>query len=255
MSNEVDEDIIVATDKICCIFLSICEKIPKKLYPDKSKSKIETSYSYLAVLHVVSIMKSYGSVRNVWEGSFQGEGILSKIKPLISDLRTNWHLNAGRKHHISKSMKIIMDKYVENSLKSYLPINHCCYLNIETVQRMLDDKVAISILHNSHDGYFIILENNLRVTLEVSSFKIKYFGMYYYRWMLKEECKRYDNDEMQVDFYALMLPLQKRDTNEYNEGDSCTDSNHYYAVITSDHKEMLQDGTIGKMSLYLMMMF
>ena len=86
MSDEVDESIIVSTDRHLRIFLSHCEEVSQKLYPDKSKSKLESSYSYLAVLQIVSIMKTYGSVRNLWEGSFQGEGILSEIKPLISDL-------------------------------------------------------------------------------------------------------------------------------------------------------------------------
>eukprot|EP00957_Ditylum_brightwellii_P205954 15346132-Ditylum_brightwellii.AAC.1 len=57
-------------------------------------------------------MKSYGCVRNLWEGSFQGEDILSKIKPLISDLRCNWHLNAGWKHHIvlKNNMRMTVEK-------------------------------------------------------------------------------------------------------------------------------------------------
>eukprot|EP00957_Ditylum_brightwellii_P005125 389190-Ditylum_brightwellii.AAC.1 len=73
-------------------------------------------------------MKSYGCVRNLWEGSSQREGILSGIKPLISDLQCNWHLNPGQKHHMGKSLKVIMDKYVQDSSETYTPLNHYCYL-------------------------------------------------------------------------------------------------------------------------------
>ena len=241
MSNEVDESIIVSTDRHLHIFFSHCGEVSEKLYPDKSKSKLESSYSYLAVLQIVSIMKTYRCVRNLWEGSFQGEGILSEIKPLISDLRCNWHLNAGQKHHIGKSLKLIMEKYVQDSSESYIPLNHCCYLKTEDVKNMFHEGTALSVVHHIHDDFFIVLKNNQRIIVETLNFKMMYFGMAYFHWKIQEDSVPFNQEEMKVDFYADLLPLQKKHLEETTE-----ENRSFYALITSDHKELLPDGTIGR---------
>ena len=51
MSTEVNEDIIVSTDRHVCIFLSIAESLLQKIYPQNSNSKLESSYSYLVMMH------------------------------------------------------------------------------------------------------------------------------------------------------------------------------------------------------------
>ena len=131
-------------------------------------------------------MKTYGCVRNLWEGSFQGEGILSKIKPLISDLQCNWHLNAGQKHHRGKSLKLIMEKYVQDSSETYIPLNHCCYLKTEDVKNMFHEGTALSVVHHIHDGFFIVLKNNQRIIVHKLNFKMMHFGMAYFFWKIQK---------------------------------------------------------------------
>eukprot|EP00957_Ditylum_brightwellii_P184698 14067509-Ditylum_brightwellii.AAC.1 len=46
---------------------------------------------------------------------------------------------------------------------------------------------------------------------------------------------------MKVDFYAVLLPFQKKNLEE-----SSGESRSFDALITSDHKELLPDGTIGR---------
>ena len=62
-------------------------------------------------------MKQCGCVHNVWEGLYQGEGILSELKPLISDLML--------KKHNQKPLKMILNKYSEERKTLYNSINVC----------------------------------------------------------------------------------------------------------------------------------
>eukprot|EP00957_Ditylum_brightwellii_P047475 3605570-Ditylum_brightwellii.AAC.1 len=59
----------------------------------------------MALLSIPEVIRDYGSLQNIWEGSYVGEGFLSKIKSLIKDLHSNWHINAGLRHHRKKAMK------------------------------------------------------------------------------------------------------------------------------------------------------
>ena len=74
-----------------------------------------------------------------------------------------------------------------------------------------------------------------------------YFGMAYFHWKIQEDSVLFNPEEMKVDFYAVLLPLQKKHLEESRE-----ENRSFYALITSDHKELLPDGTIGRNVIYLM---
>ena len=50
-----------------------------------------TAYNFLSLLNLPGIVRIYGPVRNIWEGSWVSEGFLRFIKPaMIHGLRKNW---------------------------------------------------------------------------------------------------------------------------------------------------------------------
>ena len=52
-----------------------------------------TQYNFLCLLNIPSVIKQYGYVRNIWEGSLEGEGFLSKYKnELKNGLKPTWQL-------------------------------------------------------------------------------------------------------------------------------------------------------------------
>eukprot|EP00957_Ditylum_brightwellii_P172321 13118556-Ditylum_brightwellii.AAC.1 len=165
-------------------------------------------------------MKQYGSLKHIWEISFKGKGILAELKPLDDDQRTNWHLNAGWKHHLKK----IIESY--------------------NGQDMLDQNVYISTVHDLHHGYFPILDNSHQVSLEVGAFQTTYFQMHYFNWILESTSTSYEHDELAIDHYGVLLPLQK-----HIDGGDNKAVLHYYTFLTSEYNDILRGGKIGKSQL------
>eukprot|EP00957_Ditylum_brightwellii_P135205 10309824-Ditylum_brightwellii.AAC.1 len=87
MAKDVDESLIAKSDRHICIFLHHLEKLDSVINKGCKKFKLQSSYSFLTALQITEVMRKYGSLRNVWKGTFIGEGILAKVKPLIKDLR------------------------------------------------------------------------------------------------------------------------------------------------------------------------
>ena len=42
-----------------------------------------TSYNFLSLLNLPTVLKDYGSMRVLWEGGEDGEGYLRSVKPLL----------------------------------------------------------------------------------------------------------------------------------------------------------------------------
>ena len=157
ISAEVNGDTIISADRHFRIFLTMAESLSKKIYTQNSKSKLESSYSFLAVIHLPYIMKQCGSLQHIWESSFQGESILAELKPLVNDQRTNCHFNAGCKYHLKKSLKTIMEANVQQSFSSYIGFNFCSYSSFDEVREILNQNVAISVICDVDKGYFAML--------------------------------------------------------------------------------------------------
>jgi hypothetical protein len=198
MLAEVNGDTIISAERHFCIFLTMAESLSKKIYTQNSKSKLESSYSFLAVIHLPYIMKQYSSLRHIWESSFQGEGILAELKPLVNDQRTNWHLNAGRKHHLKKSLKTIMEANVQQSFSSYIGFNFFSYSCFDEVREMLNQNVAISVICDVDQGYFAMLQNRQQVSVKIGHHKITYFQMNYFKWTLDSKIFSFIENKLKI---------------------------------------------------------
>ena len=60
------------------------------------------SYSLLNLLHFLNMMRMYGPIRNLWEGSSMEKGILKTIKPNISSVNLQWHVVSTKKYISTK---------------------------------------------------------------------------------------------------------------------------------------------------------
>ena len=68
-----------------------------------------------------------------------------------------------------------------------------------------------------------------------------YYDMAYFHWKVQTNSVPFNPEEMRVDFYVVLLLLQKKHSEE-----SSGESRSFYTLITSDHKELLPDGTIRR---------
>jgi len=189
MQKEIDDDTIVQCDRHLKIFLHRLHNLDISLSSTGKKSatgktRLETSYSYLAALQLVYVVERYGSLRNVWEGSFAGEGILQEVKPLIKDLRTNWHLNAGRKHFTQKVMKKLMKEYGNSCSPPYLRNDHCVYGTVDDALSLFMNNKPLSILQLSCGTYVVVISNDKFMQLSKKKWFISVCGLSYFKWSI-----------------------------------------------------------------------
>ena len=89
MQNVYTEELINETENYIKLFLTSLNEWDNKSKPKDSKPVWLMSYSLLNLLNFPEMMKTYGPVRNLWEGGSMDEGILRLIKPNITKAQNN----------------------------------------------------------------------------------------------------------------------------------------------------------------------
>ena len=91
------------------------------------------------MLNLLEIMKQYGPLINLWEGSNKGEGYLRYAKPMTANIHSkNWYVNAILKLLNKISLDNIIDYYMQNGCKyeevknSYVSVKKCLKFMLHT---------------------------------------------------------------------------------------------------------------------------
>lgn len=79
-------------DRSARIFLSYLDRFDRCLRNGKGSPTWYTSYSYMRLLNIPIVMKTYGSLPDLWEGGFIGECIIKRVRPHVHQVTKNWHV-------------------------------------------------------------------------------------------------------------------------------------------------------------------
>ena len=95
MSRKVNEEYLTNLDNAIKVFLTQFNKFDESIkIKKKEKPQWISSYNYLCLLNLPLIAKSFGPLKNIWEGGYIGEGYLRIIKPYMKrGLGKNWEQN------------------------------------------------------------------------------------------------------------------------------------------------------------------
>lgn len=94
------------------LFLSTYNYLERAVNDDKDKPGWVTSYNFVTLLNLPREMESLGPLVDLWEGKFQGEGIIPCIKAVLGNgLRGKWQFNLLTELLQQKSLKAIMRTY------------------------------------------------------------------------------------------------------------------------------------------------
>ena len=68
-------------------------------------------------------MEEFGCFRPLWEGGNQGEGYLRECKPLVHQMKGDWHKTLHTKLLKRKSIKLLMNSATkhDSSIGTYVP--------------------------------------------------------------------------------------------------------------------------------------
>ena len=111
MVEKVTKDTIRRASCNIKVFLTLFERLDEGLRESGNDSAWVSSYNFVCLLNLPMLMEKYGPLRNLWEGAFQGEGILRFVKPEIGmGVRVNWSANVMLNLLREKSLSTITSK-------------------------------------------------------------------------------------------------------------------------------------------------
>ena len=94
MQRTIDEGKILRTKWIIKRFLNAFHRVDCAMLKEGDKPTWLTSYNFLCLLNVPSLMECYGPISNIWEGGYNGEQYSQELKHrLKGGLKDNWHKN------------------------------------------------------------------------------------------------------------------------------------------------------------------
>ena len=212
-----------------------------------SKRKIPgwiSSCNFVCLLNLPDAMREYGPLRNLWEGSYQGEGYLRVAKKhMKTGLRGNWTFNALKKILQEKSFFHILGKYrskedmQENTTEASYKAYYSYKSRYEAFYHYHAGKpLSIVQLENASFG-FLFSEGNIFLPIKQEKYTGIINGCHYHRWVFVK-----DNIETDIMFgraiinYCLLLPRYMITKEESHK--------EQYTLITNNWTEIQEDGSI-----------
>lgn len=97
MCEKVTPEVCIKTDFAVRLYISAYDNLDRKLRKKGEKPGVITSYNFSSLLNLSATMKRFGPLRHLWEGKWQGEAFLQRLKPIMTQgLRENWQRNLLR---------------------------------------------------------------------------------------------------------------------------------------------------------------
>lgn len=118
-------ELVDSVERHTQLFLNSYVKMDSFLSKDGDKGWV-SHYNFLCTLNIPDMnipdmMSQYGVLRNLWEGSFRGEGFLRIVKPLIENgVRRNWAKNL-----MTRCMKVLAFYRLRSQLGSSDDVMQC----------------------------------------------------------------------------------------------------------------------------------
>ena len=94
MTDTVDQCVVDIVDMVIKIFLSVLDQIDTSLREVGDDPIWITLSNCINLLNLPDILKKFGPLRYLWEGSMQGEGVIKHLRPFVRGMKNNWHVNA-----------------------------------------------------------------------------------------------------------------------------------------------------------------
>ena len=205
------------------------------------------SYSLLNLLNFPTMMRKYGPVRNLWEGSSMGEGILRIIKPNIILRRNNAISVSTTKFYQQKSLNRLI-KQVAIDEGEEIPIdisfmerssNFHIYDNYQNIIDAYHNMQPISIIIDRENNIYAVSNGEIYSQFIIEILDSKIIGHNYFQISPPHRLNSMNQKIETVDF-GLMLP-------KLNLADDDGEQTFFgiYTIITSDWKEIDENKNFG----------
>jgi hypothetical protein len=120
--GKITEDEAAEIDRHVKIFLTTVDRYDaskrrKGVKPKEKEAIWKRKYNYISLLNLAEDIRRYGGLRQLWEGSFMGEGSLQLLKRHINQgLKGNWAFNTAQKYWEDKAFREVVKDCAANLL-------------------------------------------------------------------------------------------------------------------------------------------
>ena len=235
------------------LYLNFLSGWSRYLLPSDKKPLWLSSYSMLNLLNLPSVMETHGPLRNFWEGSTMGEGILKRVKEQYSRMSSNWHISLTKRVLQFRSLNQIHKKIemLENNEQNGRQTDMCTDDSFKTIstkyhvypdslclERAFSNGQPISVIIGEKMKIYAVVTCDILYEIEIRSYTEESFGHHYY---LFREPKVSDHllQNITIIEFGLMLPrLTGNEDFEDMAEENC------YTVITSEWKQIDENKNI-----------
>ena len=111
-------------------------------------------------MNLPKVMEKYGSLRNIWEGSIEGEGFIKRVKPHVHRFTKNWHTKLAEDVLQEKSMSEIISNVTNKCPRFTQLLNYHTYGSLEILQNAMGSAMTpISVIVNVLGELYCVIDN------------------------------------------------------------------------------------------------
>ena len=199
------------------LYLSFLSEWTKYLTPNQKKPVYLTNYSMLNLLNLPNTMRRFGPLRNFWEGSTMGEGMLKKVKANYRRMHPNWEMCLTSKTMQMRSFIRIFEKLQnENELSSDKEqskvvfsdrANHIyVFKNHDQLMDHFERGLPISVVITHNHNIFAVVTNDLLYNINPKKFGMECFGLNYFEFERPVLSTTMLLEHLDVKDFGIMLP-------------------------------------------------
>jgi hypothetical protein len=134
-------ELIEETERHIKLFLAQFEKVDAHLRDDDALPKWVTCYNFLCLLNIPNMMRHFGPLRNMYEGSL-GEKFLVLVKPRTHGIRAKWYTTVLRNIMQRKVLAMVRETVGTDSEKGILQkeLDAMLFGNLEQLENALQEE-------------------------------------------------------------------------------------------------------------------
>ena len=251
MAKEITKRDIEMVDYHIRLFLNRFEAFDKGMRDVKDKPTWISSYNFICLTNIPSMLQEFGPVRNLWEGGGLGEKIIGLLKPHWYGFRKNWHYNLLQKVLQKMAIQRVQTQQSNNCnikddagdssdedevviiQRSKSKLYHE-YADLHAVQHSFANRLPMSIVCLTDDSFGVVLKQNRLMKISCGDYIKDCGGASYHHWYFPADNSGIVTltDQTIISNYCLLLPKLT------TQGMPNADDEAIYTVIDSEWNDI-----------------
>ena len=241
-SVSVNNEMSLSTDRHARMFLAYLEQVDAASREKGTKSVVIRQYNNINCLNIGNTQRDKGSLRNFWDGGYNGEGMVRVIKDQIGRVSGNWHSSALKRIYKQNAISRLVSTFdtEREGGEEYTRQDFFMYETLLQLNSTYERGRPISGVLDTNKKVHIFLENTSSFVLVKEDYVATVWGLSYFKWQKPSRKRKKESEEMTPLDTCILLPMHQIVADNLD-----ISLVGVYALITSEWEELLRDGSLG----------